>query len=100
MGPPSRLVCEQTSSFPVSALSQESTPPATRKSHFLAVKPNPPPALAPLPRVLCLGLLRLRNLLLQHPLRHFPTLRIRIRAPRMNRIHANVENVPTTEPLG
>jgi hypothetical protein len=62
-------------------------------------KPNPPPALALLPRVLGLGLLSLRNLSLQHRLRHLSTLLVRIRASFMNRIHANIQNVPTTEAL-
>ena len=69
-------------------------------SKLVLPKPNPPLLPSFLPRVLRLGLLRLPNLPLQHPLRHLPTLRIRIRAARMNRIHANVENVPTAEALG
>ena len=44
-----------------------------------------------------LGLLRLRNLSLQHRLRHLPPLRVRIRAPRMNRIHTHIQDVPATE---
>ena len=46
-------------------------------------KPNPPPVLPLLTRVLCLGLLHLRNLPLQYRLLH----RVRFRAPRMDRIH-------------
>jgi len=60
-------------------------------------KPNPPAALALLPRVLRLGLLHLGNLSLQYPLRHLPTLWIGLRASRLNRIHANVENATPTE---
>jgi hypothetical protein len=64
------------------------------------LKPNPPPLLPGfLPRVLCLGLLRLRNLSLQYSLRHLPLRRVRIRAPRMNRVHAHIQNVPTAESL-
>ena len=69
-------------------------------SKLVLPKPNPPAALALLPRVLGFRLLRLGNLALQHHLRHHPPIRIRIRAPRMNRVHANVQNVPTTEALG
>ena len=63
-------------------------------------KPDPPPLLPSfLPRVLRLSLLRLRNLAFQYHLRHHPPLRIRIRAACMNRVHANVQNVPATEAL-
>ena len=63
------------------------------------LKPNPSPVLPLFPRVLSLGLLRLRNLSLQHPLRHHPLRRISIRAPRMNRIHAHIENIPATKAI-
>lgn len=59
-------------------------------------KPNPTPALAILPRV---RRLRLPNLSLQYPLRHQPTLWVRVRAACLNHIHANVENITTTEAL-
>jgi hypothetical protein len=45
-------------------------------------------------RVLRLSLLRLRHLALQDHLGDHQLLWIRVRATRMNRIHANVENVP------
>ena len=65
--------------------------------HLSGEKPNPSPALLLLPRVLCLGLLSLRNLALQYRLRHPPLRRISIRAPRMNRVHADIQDVPTAE---
>ena len=61
------------------------------------LKPNPPAALALLPRVLHLRLLHLRDLPLQHLLRHQPLRRICIRAARMNRVHADIQDVPATE---
>ena len=64
------------------------------------LKPNPSPALALLPRVLCFGLPHLRNLSLQHLLRHLPLFRIRVRAPRMNRIHTHIQDVPAAEAFG
>ncbi len=60
-------------------------------------KPNPPPALALLSRVFRLRLLRLRNLALHYRLRHLPLRRVCIRAARMNRVHAHIQNVPTAE---
>ncbi len=68
-------------------------------SELVLPKPNLPPALDLLPRVLSLGLLSLRNLALHYRLRHLPLRRIRIRAACMNRIHANIENVPATKSL-
>ena len=51
-----------------------------------------------LPRMLRLGLLRLPNLPLHQLLRHLPLRRVRIRAPRMNRVYADVEDVPAAQP--
>ena len=61
------------------------------------LKPYPPPVLPLLPRVLGLRLPHLRDLPLQHLLRHQPLRRICIRAARMNRVHADIQNVPTAE---
>ena len=63
-------------------------------------KPNPPLW----PRLLS-GVLRLRlpglgNLRLDHRLRHQPILRVRVGAPRVDRVHANVQDVPAAEALG
>ena len=62
-------------------------------------KPNPPAALDLLSRVLRLRLPHLPDLPLQYRMRDHPPLRIRIRAACMNRVHANVQNVPATEAL-
>ena len=60
-------------------------------------KTNPSPGLALLARVFSPRPLNLPDLLLQHLLRHQPLLRICIRAPRMNRVHAHVQDVPAAE---
>ncbi len=54
------------------------------------LKPDPPPVLPLLPRVLGLRFPHLRDLPLQHLLRHAPPLRIRIHTPCMNRVHADI----------
>ncbi len=56
------------------------------------MKPNPPLRPLLLPRVL-----RLPNLPLQHRLRQRPLRGIIIRAPRINRTDAHIENVSATE---
>ena len=63
------------------------------------LKPNPPLALPLLSRVLRLRLPHLPDLPLHKLLRHLPPPRIIIRAPRMNRIHADVENVSIIKTL-
>ncbi len=61
------------------------------------IKPNPPPALPLLSRVFRPRLPHFRNLSLQHLLRHQPLRRVCIRAARMNRVHAHIQDVPAAE---
>lgn len=77
-------------------------PPTSRSgcssgSKLVLLEPNPPPSLALLPRVLRLRLPHLPDLPLQHLLRDLPLRRVRIRAPRMNRVHTHIQNVPAAE---
>jgi hypothetical protein len=77
-------------------------PPTSRSgcssgSKLVLLEPNPPAALDLIPRVLCLGLLRLRNLPVQHLLCDHPTLRVQICATHIDGIEAHIQDVPTAE---
>lgn len=50
--------------------------------------------------MLCLPLPGLGNLRLDHRLRDHPPLRVRVRAPRVDRIQTDVQDVPAAEDLG
>ena len=64
--------------------------PFTKPNHLL-------PAIPLFSRVLRLRFPRLIDLRFNHLLRHQPPLRIRIRAPRVDRVHTHIQNVPATE---
>lgn len=76
------------------------TRPGLLKCNFLAVKPNPPlwPRLHRC--VLRLRLPGLGNLRLDHRLGDFPPLWVWVCAPRIDRIQADVKDVPAAEALG
>ena len=61
------------------------------------LEPNLHAVLPLLPRVLRLRFPHLVNLRLQQRLRQHPVRRNRIHTPRLNRIDANVQDVPATE---
>ena len=72
--------------------------PGTRKSDSTSrTKPNHPRLHPLLPLMLLLRPPHLPDLPLHHLLRHPPLRRVRIRAPRMNSIHADVEDVPAAQ---
>jgi hypothetical protein len=66
-------------------------------SKLVLLEPNPPAALDLLLRVLGLRLPHLRNLPLQHFLRHLPIRWIRIHTAHMDCIDAHIRDVPTAE---
>ncbi len=61
------------------------------------LKPDPPPVLPLLPRVLRLRLLHLPDFPFQQLLSHSPVRRVRISAARMNRVYAHIQDVPAAE---
>ena len=65
---------------------------------LFTAKSNRPFLHARIPAVFLFWFSDLLNLPLQHLLRHLPFRRVRIRAPRMNRIHAGIEDVSSAQP--
>lgn len=71
-------------------------PPA--RASISLQEPNPPPRIARVPGVLRLRPAGLGNFPLNHLLRDPPPRRVRIDAARMNRVEANIQDVPAAKP--